>query len=562
MNMRGCLETFGRDARYAVRGLRRSSLFTVIALLTLAVGTGATTAVFSVVNGVLLKPLPYPEAERLVAIWHNAPGAAGLTDVSGGLLPSMSMFFTYAEHNRMFEHVGVWSMRTANLTGLAEPEEVRAMIVSDGTLQALGVPPLFGRWLSADDQVPGSPGAVMLSHAYWQRRFAGDEAAVGRNITVNAAQWEIVGVMPEGFRVADVAADIIVPFRADRSQLILPGFGLQGLARLKPGATIDDANADIARILPIWTETWPWPGGGPDQARAFYLGTWGISPAVRPLKQDVVGNIGNVLWVVMGTIGVVLLIACANVTNLLLVRADGRSQELAVRSALGAGSWRIGRVLLIESSLLGLIGGALGLVLAYGALELLIAMAPGNLPRSSEIALDAGALRFTLTVSLLSGIALGLIPALKYAGRGISTALHSGGRGSSQGRERYRTQNVLVVAQVALALVLLVSSGLMIRTFEAMRTVDAGFTQSEDLQTMRIAIPALLVPEPERVTRIQNDIVDALATVPGVESTAFTNSMPLEGAAFDWDSINVEDSRAFRARHRLCGASNTCRPAF
>jgi predicted permease len=529
-----------RDARYAVRGLRRNPLFTIVAVLTLAIGAGATTAVFGVVDAVLLKPLPYPDSERLVSIWHEAPGATGIADVSGGLLSSLSMGFTYAEHNRVFEHIGLWNQGTANLTGVAEPEEVRTMAVSDGILQALGVPPLHGRWLSAADQEPGSARAIMLTYGYWQRRFGGDPAAVGRSVTIGAAPWEIVGVMPESFRVADTAADVIVPFRADKSQLILPGFGLRGVARLKPGETIDTANADIARMLPIWTASWRWPPGNAEQAREAYLGTWRISPALRPLKQEVVGNVGDVLWVIMGTIGVVLLIACANVANLLLVRAEARSQEFAVRSALGAGAWRISRALLIEGLLLGLLGGAVGLLVAYGAVELLIANAPANLPRSSEIALDARTFGFALAVSVLSGVVLGLIPALKHAGRGTSTALRSGARGSSQGRERHRTQNVVVVGQVALALVLLVSSGLMIRTFDALRTVDPGFTNGKTLQTLRIAIPALLVPEPERVTRMQNDIVDALAALPGVESAGFTTSMPLEAFGGGWDAISVE----------------------
>lgn len=532
-------ETLGRDARYALRGLRRSLGFTTVAVLTLAIGSGATTAVFSVVDSVLVKPLPYRDADRLVALSHDAPGASGIAEPRRFRM-SLSMYFTYAEHTRTFEHVGLWNSANASVTGIAEPEEVPAMIVTDGVLQALAMPPLRGRWLGADDQAPGGARAVMLSHNYWQRRFGGDEAAVGRSITINAAQWEIVGVMPPGFRVADVAADVIVPWRADRSRLIIPGFCCRGIARLKPGVTIAEANADIARMLPIWTESWPWPGGSAEQAREFYLGTWGISPALEPLKDEVVGNVGKLLWVVMGTIGVVLLIAWANVTNLLLVRAEARSQELAVRSALGAGSWRIGRALLIESTLLGLLGGAVGVVLASGALELLLALVPSNLPRSSEIALDARALGVAFAISAVSGAVLGAIPILRHTGRIVSTALRSGGRGSSQGRERYRTQNVLVVAQVALALVLLVGSGLMIRTFAAIRTVDPGFTRPEALQTMRIAIPALLVPEEERVTRMQRDIVDALANLPGVESVAFVSSLPLVLAP-DWDGINAED---------------------
>ena len=537
--MRTFAEALGRDARYAARGLRRNPLFTVIALLTLAIGTGANTAIFSVVDNVLLKPLPYPQAEELVAVWHRAPGAE-LTGVGGELRSSASMFFTYAEENRTLQDVGVWVNGTASITGLAEPEQVRVVAVSNGLLPSLGIRSLVGRWLSQADQEPGASPTVMLTHDYWQRRFGGDLSAVGRTITINSVSTEIVGVMPPGFRIVDTATDLIVPFRFDRSRLLLPTFDFFGVARLKPGVTIAEANADVARMLQIWLESWPpFPGGDP----RVYAETWRVEPSLRALKQDVVGSIGNVLWVVMGTIGIVLLIACANVTNLLLVRTEGRQRELAVRAALGAGSWRIARVLLLESVLLGILGGVLGLAVAYAALELLLAIAPTSLPRLSEISIDARALAFALTISMVSGFALGLVPALKYAGPRISAVLHAGGRGSSQGRERHRAQNVLVVTQVALALVLLVSSGLMVRTFQALRTVEPGFTDAPQLQTIRISIPSLVVPEPDLVVRMQHDIVDALAAIPSVSSAAFTSSMPMDGFNVAWDGIEVEDQQ-------------------
>jgi predicted permease len=342
--------------------------------------------------------------------------------------------------------------------------------------------------------------------------------------------------MPGGFRIADSRGDLILPNQIDRTRLTLPPFCCQGIARLKPGVTLAQANADVARMLPIWVASWPYRGDG----KANYLDGWKITPALRSLKQDVIGDVGNVLWVVMGTIGIVLLIACANVINLLLVRADGRQRELAVRAALGAGSGRIARTLLIESTLLGLIGGVLGLAFAYAMLKLLIAMAPAGLPRLVEIGIDARALGVTFLVSLLAGLLLGLIPALRFSSPRIRAALYSGGRSASQGREQHRTQNILVVAQVALALVLLVSSGLMIRTFQALHAVAPGFTDGATLQTLRIAIPESLERDAERVARMQNDIVDALAALPGVSSAAFGSAMPLEGALSMWDSIDVE----------------------
>jgi predicted permease len=525
-----------RDIRYAARTLRRSPLFTAVALLTLAIGIGGTTAVFSVVNSVLLRPLPYPQAHELVAVWHQAPGAPGLVDISGGLRASPSMFFTYEEHNRTLQSVGLWFAGTSSVTGLAEPEEVRSVFVTDGTLQALGVQPLLGRWLDESDQGGGGPTTTVLGYAYWQRRFGGDRSVIGRTITVNGLQAEIVGVMREGFRVVDADLDVIVPFRFDRSAQTLPPFCCEAVARLKPEATVADANADVARMLQIWFDAWPFRG----DARANYERGWQISPALRPLHQEVVGSVGNALWVLMGTVGIVLLIACANVTNLLLVRGQARQRELAVRAALGAGGARIARELLIESLVLGLVGGALGLVVAQGGLQLLKALGPANLPRLSEISLDAWAFGFALLVSLLSGLLLGLLPAVKYAGSRIAVALQ-GGRGASEGRERHRAQNVLVVTQVALALVLLVSSGLMIRTFQALRAVEPGFTESEHVQTVRIGIPPLLEPTPDRVIRMQNNIVDAIAAIPSVTSVGFSSSVPLEGVYGNWDSIDIEN---------------------
>jgi predicted permease len=536
MNTIALLDTLGHDIRYELRTLRHNPVFTAVALLTIAIGIGANTAVFSVVNSVLLKPLQYPKSEQLVALRQVAPGAAGLASFADGLLLSPSMYFTYAEHNRTFQSLGVWVNGSANVTGLAEPEQVRTVAVSDGVLQALSVPPAAGRWLAAADQIPRGRETAMLSYGYWQRRFGGDRSVIGRNISVDSRPREIVGVMPQGFRLVNAEFDLIVPLAFDRGKLILAGFGFQGIARLKPGVAIAQGNADMQRMVSVWMDSW---SNGPGTDPRIYE-TWKITPAIRPLKQEVVGNVNDVLWVVMGTIGLVMLIACANVTNLLLVRAEARQQELAVRAALGAGRGRIVRELLLESTLIGLMGGVLGLGLAHEGLHLLVAIGPANLPRLSEISIDARTLWFTLALSLLSGLLFGLIPALKYAGPRISLALRSAGRTSSVSRERHRARNLLVVAQVALALVLMVSAGLMIRTFQALRTVEPGFTQAEHLQTMRISIPESLIAKPEQVIRIQNDIMDKVAAIPGVTSVGFASEMPMEGFSSMWDSIFAE----------------------
>jgi predicted permease len=537
MNTIRFLEAAGYDIRHGLRLLRRSPTFTGVALLTLAIGIGANTAVFSVVNSVLLKPLPYPKAEELVAVAHTAPGFGGLSSLSGGLLRlSPSMFVTYSEHNRTFQALGVWTTGGMSVTGLAEPEQVRGVVVSDGMLRALDVPPLLGRWLSPPDHAPGGPATVMLSYGYWQRRFGGDRSVVGRKITIDSRPREIVGVMPQSFRIVSVDSDLIVPLAFDRSKLILPGFGYQAVARLKPGVTIAQAEADIARLVPVWMDSWPAaPGINP----RVYEGAR-IAPAFRPLKEEVVGNVGDVLWVLMATIGVVMLIASANVANLMLVHAEARQQELAVRAALGAGRGRLVRGLLLESASLALIGGALGLGLAHAGLRFLVAVGPGRLPRLNEVALDGWALGFAAAVSLLSGLLCGLIPAWKQGGSRVFTALRGGGRTVSSSRERHRARNILVIAQVALALVLLVSAGLMIRTFEALGSVNPGFTNAKQLQLMRISIPGSLVPASERVVRMQNEILDKLAGIPGVSSVGYTSAMAMEGFTPNWDAISVE----------------------
>ncbi|HEY6387855.1 MAG TPA: ABC transporter permease [Candidatus Acidoferrum sp.] len=530
-------ENFLSDVRYGLRMLRHNPVFTTVGLLTIAIGIGANAAVFSVVNSVLLKPLRYPKAEELVSLHQTAPGAAGLADFENGLLLSPSMYFTYSEHNRTFQSMGVWVTDTANVTGLAEPEQVRLAAVSDGVLQALDVAPAAGRWLSRIDQVPRGPDRVMLSYGYWQRQFGGDRSVIGRNLTIDSRPREIVGVMPQGFRFVDTDFDVIVPLAFDRGKLILAGFGYHGIARLKPGATIAEANADITRMLPIWMDSWT---NGKGSNPHFYE-TWKITPAIRPLKQEVVGNVSEVLWVVMGTIALVMLIACANVTNLMLVRVEARQQELAVRAALGAGRGRIVRGLLVESVMLGLIGGVIGVGLAYAGVRFLAVAGPANLPRLSEISIDARTLGFTFAISVLSGLLFGLVPALKYAGSRSSLELRSAGRASSASCDRHRVRNFLVIGQVAMALVLLVSAGLMIRTFQALRTVDPGFTDARHLQAMRISIPNLLIPEAERVARTENEILDKLSAVPGVNSAGFVSEMPMEGLDSGWDCIFAQD---------------------
>ena len=511
-----------KPLQHVFRRLGMAPAFTAIALVTLALGIGANTAIFSVVNGVLIKPLPYPQAEALAGVWHTAPGVTG---INGNINCSPTMYFTYREESRTFQEFGIWSNGGASVTGGGEPEQPRALFVTYGVLQALGVQPVLGRWFSLADDTPGTPETVILSYGYWQRRFGGDKSIVGRTLTVDSKPRTIIGIMPESFQFRNLKIELILPQRFERDKLFLGNFSYQGIARLKAGVTLEQANADVSRMLGIWLKAWPVPPGFGRQL--FENARFG--PKVQPLKQEVVGDIGKVLWVLMGTIGLVLLIACANVANLLLVRSEGRQQELAIRAALGAGWGTIAREMLLESLTLAVLGGLIGTGLAYAALRILIAHGPATLPRLSEIGMDPLVLIFSLAVSLFSGLLFGLIPVVKYAAPRVAMTLRAGGRTLSQSRERHRARNTLVVVQVALALILLIGSGLMIRTFYALRAVEPGFTAPQSLQILRIWIPETQVKESENVMRMQQQMMEKVAAIPGVASVAIASGAPMEG---------------------------------
>jgi len=505
--------------------------FTAVAVMTLAIGIGAGTAIFSVIEGVLLKPLPYTRSEELVVLSHEAPGV-NLRRV--GAAPFQ--YFSYREEGRVFQDVGLWNTGTVSVTGLGDPEEVPALFVTDSILPILGVTPMLGRVFSRADDSAGSPETVVMTSGYWRSKFGADRSVVGRTLTLDGRPREIIGVLPDTFRFLDRRVSLVVPFQFDRSKIFLGQFGFSAVARLKKGATIDEASADVARMIPISLASFPpFPGGNVkmfEEAR--------LSPNIRSLKDDLVGDVQTVLWVLTGTIGIVLLIACANVANLLLVRAESRQQELAIRAALGAGSSRIARELVLESVTLGILGGVAGLALAAGALRVLVALAPGNLPRIEDITLDIPVLVFTLVLSVAAGLLFGVIPVLQYAGGRLAPTLRAGGRTASASRSRHRTRNALVVAQVGLAVVLLVSSGLMIRTFQALRNVDPGFVRPADVQTLRLTIPESQVKEESAVTRMHQAIMDKMAAVPGVESVALASTVTMTGNG-QHDPIYAED---------------------
>ncbi|MGE0706200.1 MAG: ADOP family duplicated permease, partial [Vicinamibacterales bacterium] len=512
-----------QDVRFALRSWWRSPAFAGVVVLTLALGIGATTAIFTVVHSIVIKPLPYPDSDRLLRIGHRIGGIEQMY-FSDGILAA------YVSQTRAFQEVGAWDpdSLTATVTGLGTPEEVRLLIASRGLLAALGVPPVLGRWFSEREDSPGAAPTVLLSHAYWQQRFGGNREVLGRVLTIHGQPHEIIGVMPAAFGFQE--PDIIQPLQAD-PDAVGGIFRLTGIARMKPGVSIQQAEDDVARILEAWFEA---SGVNGDRSVEWL-------PALRPLKQDVIGNIAGSLWVLMGAIGVVLLMACANVVTLLLVRTDRHHQEFALRMALGAHWTRLARSFLIESLTLAIAGGLVGVGLAYGGLQLLLVLAPGNLPRLNEIAIDPVALGVAVLVSVLSGLLFGLGPILKYARPQISTGLASVGRRLVGTRESYRSQTTLVAAQIALALVLLISAGLMIRSFQNLRGVQPGFSQPHDVQTFTVSIPRPEVTDPVRVTHMQQEIVERVRAIPGVDAVAFATRVPMDETTRWSSAITAQD---------------------
>jgi predicted permease len=520
------------ELKHAFRRLRRAPFFTGVALVTLAIGIGGNTAIFSVIEGILLKPLSYSHPEELVSLELTAPG---INVKDADVAPSD--YFIFREQNRTLRDLAVYEGYSVNITGSGEPEHAAGLLVTDGLLPILGVSPMLGRSFTHADDSPDAPATVMLSYGYWRHKFGGDRSVIGKTLTIDAKLHQIIGVMPQNFRFRDERdLAVLLPMQLDRAKTVLGQFNFGSVARMKPGITLDQVNADVARMLPIVLRSFPPPPGYSiklfEDAR--------IGPNSRSMKQDVVGDVGKVLWVLMGGLGLVLLIACANVANLLLVRAEGREQELSIRAALGASRLRIAGELFLESLVLALLGSALGLGLAYGALRGLLALAPAGLPRLDEIGLDLTVVLFTLALSLVSSLLFGSIPVLKYAGVRVSTGLRESCRSMSESRRHHRSRNTLVVIQVALAVILLISSGLMIRTFMALTRVNPGFVAPAQLQTFRVDIPDTQVKEPERVMRVEEDILHKIEAVPGVTSAALSMSVPMDGN--EWgDSLLLKD---------------------
>jgi predicted permease len=520
-----------QDVKFAFRRLRKSPAFAALTILTLALGIGATTAVFSVVNGVLLRPLQFEEPEKLVGVWHSAPGWG----VGGWLPQSAATYFTYREESRVFEDIGIWNNTQVSVTGLNRPERVTALLVTDGTLPLLRVAPILGRFFTPQDDTPEAAPTIMLSHGYWRLRFGGDSDIIGRALMVDGRSREIIGVTPPGFDFFQIDPAVYLPYQFDRSRVAVFGdLSYPAIARLRTGVTIEQANADVVRMIPLALEKFP-EGMSTSDIESVQLG-----PDVHPLINDVVGNVGTMLWIILGTVGIILLIACANVANLFLVRAEGRRREVAIRTAIGADRRHIAGHFFAESMTLAGLGGAVGLGLAYAGTEALAAMGSQQLPRTNEIAIDPMVLLIAIALSVVSGLFFGLFPVLRYGSPNLGTSLKEGGRGSGPGRERQYVRNALVVSQMAMALVLVAGSGLMIRSFQAMRQVTPGFQRAEQVLTATITPTRAEASDPDATARTHEEIQSRIQAIPGVTAAAFTSSIAMDGRGSN-QGIHVEE---------------------
>jgi putative ABC transport system permease protein len=501
------LEDVRHDLRYAARAFAKQPGFAATAVLILALGIGATTAVFSLVYGVLLKPLPFDEPQALVTLRQE-------TLQFGGVNQGPGTYLTYRENQQAFEDIGAWDGTSVSITGGGEtPERVDALMVSSSTLSLLRVQPQLGRAFGAEDDLPGGPPRAILSGGYWQRRFGGAEDIVGRLITINGTPTEVIGVLPSSFRFLSSRPAVLLPLPLDPGAPRSISFGFQALARLKPGVTLEQANADVGRMIALLPPV---------------FATLELKPDVSPLADEVTGNVAEVLWILLAAVGVVLLIACGNVANLFLVRAEARHQELATRAALGASRGRLARTLLAESVVLGLAGGVLGVALASVAIAVLHAIGPAQLPRLDDVAIDPLILLFAAAISIISGALFGLFAVARYGNPGVAM-LKSGSRSAGDAPERNRARNAVVIGQVALALTLLIVSGLMTRTLVAMLDVDPGFRDGERVQTFVVATPPSSIPDDEQAARTHQRIAERLEQVPGVVSVGLSSSITMDG---------------------------------
>lgn len=531
--------------RHALRQLLRRPGFAVVAVATLALGIGANTAIFSVVNTVLLRPLPYAQPERVVAVWNSFDGREDYSLSAPELID-------YRREIRSFEHLAAYEVTEANLTGDGPPERLSIALVTANLFSALGVDAAVGRTFVADEDVPGRDDVVVLGHGLWQRRFGGDPSVVGRTMRLDGRSRRVVGVMPSTFRLphdfeAENATQLWVPLALDLDDLGGRGYhGLDAVARLRPGASLAEANAELRVVAQRWVDE------GITDIEDFT--TFAV-----PVEEEVVGEVRPALLVLFGAVGFILLIACANVANLLLVRGDERQKEIAVRAALGSGRRRIIGQLLAESILLAVLGGALGLILGYLGMEALVALDPPSIPRTSELGLDARVLAFTAVASLLTALLFGMVPALQASRPNLTLPLKEGAGGGTVNRRRQHFRRGLVIGEVALSVVLVVGAGLMIRSFWELRQIELGF-RPESVLTMQLTLPAADYSETAGVTAFYRQLTERVDALPGVASAGAAALLPLLHTVGDW-GIDIE-GRVEEPDENLVGYPQIVTPGY
>jgi putative ABC transport system permease protein len=509
------MEMLLKDLRYGLRMLAKSPGFAAVAVLTLALGIGANTAIFSVVNAVLLRPLPFPDSNRIVMVWEMDPNRG----VDRGIA-SAAEFLDWRKQNHVFSHIAAWRAWFYNLTGNGEPEQVLGIRASFDFFDVLGVRPAIGRAFLPEEETPGRDQVVIISDGLWVRHFGADPHAIGQSILIDDKPVTIVGVLPRGFSLAGTSRDfgVWMPMAFDTAQLRRGDHTVLVTARLKPGVTITQARAEMAAIMHGLQEQ--------------YHVDEGLGVRLVRMQDDQISKIRPALLVLLGAVALVLLIACVNVANLLLARGAARQRELSIRTALGARRARLIRQLVTESLLLSLLGGTLGLFVAFGGMRLLLVLLSatstyGELPHHEWIHIDLAALLFTFAISIFTGILFGLAPALQTSGTDISETLKESGRGSA-GVRSHRMRSALVVSEVALALVLLVGAGLLIRSFRALLATDMGFNP-QNVLTMQVWLPDSHYPESYQVTSFYREALERLRTAPGVTSASAINFLPLTG---------------------------------
>ncbi|NNF28535.1 MAG: ABC transporter permease [Gemmatimonadetes bacterium] len=504
-----------RDLRGAVKGFLRRPAFTVLAAVTLAIGIGCTTAIFSVIDGVLINPLPFPESDRLVSYNYEAPGL----EVNIPLIPhSQEMYLHYLEEAEQLEAFTVFQNGNVNLVSGADPQQLPALFATQEYFDVLGVHPVMGRGFAVGKDRPGANAVVVLGNTLWSQTFGADPAIIGRTVEMDGVQRTVIGVMPPNALVLN--EQVILPLEIDSENPDAGSLGLIGVGRLAQGATAESADAEMQGLLMRLVEEQT------DEAASSFMEDAQLAADVKPLKEMLVQDIRQALWVLLGTVGFVLLIACANVANLFLVRAESRQREQAVRTAMGATRGDVIRQYLTESVVLATLGGALGLALAAFGVRGLLALAPADLPGIVNIGIDGSVLAFTAVISVVAGLAFGMFPALGYGRKGVSGTLREGGRSATDGRERHRARSGLVIAQVALALVLLVGSGLSLRSFVALRSVDLGFAP-ERVMTFRYTLPRAEYGSHEEVRDFHRMLTERLAAMPGAQHVGMISGLPL-----------------------------------